>query len=598
LIREKGILPQNTSKLADIDKLPTIPALTGLRFLAAFFILFAHAFDWIAQFQDTNWRRYFSFVAMYGMPLFFVLSGFVIHYNYRRLFLVRPLGRAVCEFAAARFARIYPLYICILPVAILVDQLVAKTYGQPNLLFKILAYNITLTQSWWYVLFDGKLSISMVFGLAWSISTEMFFYAAYVAVVFLILRVSSPVLSLVATVSFAFSLTVIFVLSRVYLSDFLLVAQIYVPNYIAPQESTPNSFFYWFFYYSPYTRVFEFLLGCLTANTVILLLSKPVSRKETRIATAALATALVFLPLLGAVYLHVIALGQVNIYVQHLALNFLCAPPIAFIMFYVARYDAPFTRLMSSKVLVGLGETSYSIYLIHSWTLRIFFRPAPEWNWVWGIETVARIVVGILFTLLVAKATYDWIEVPGRVWLRDRLGRAIAATFDKRTQSQISPKDSRRQWGAVPGLALSPARRGAFTMAAIGALAVTAVMGHAAQSDGLWNKARWLWVGSRPEIEVVSASYGLSCKDFKVPASAKNTVAEGNVTKILKRACDMSDQCEFLVDAQRIGDPAQGCGKDFSVEYRCTTSQSLRSVYHPGEAHGKRVTLSCRADPR
>jgi hypothetical protein len=289
-------------------------------------------------------------------------------------------------------------------------------------------------------------------------------------------------------------------------------------------------------------------------------------------------------------------LGPINTHVNHMVQNFLCAAPIAFIMFYVARYDGLFTRLMSSRLLVALGETSYSIYLIHSWTLRIFFRPPPEWNWIWGLETIARIVIGILFTLLVAKATYDLIEVPSRVWLRATLGRAIAATFDRRSKRQIPPKNSGRQWGAVPGLALSPARRATFSIAAIGALAVTAVVGHAAQSDGLWKKARWLWVGTRAEIEVVSASYGLSCKDFKVPAGARNTVAEGNVTKLLKRACDMSDECEFLVDAQRIGDPAQGCGKDFSVEYRCTDSPASRSRYMPGEAHGARVALSCRPE--
>jgi peptidoglycan/LPS O-acetylase OafA/YrhL len=70
------IASQSTSR-------PPIPALTGLRFFAAFFILFAHACDWCAQFQDSQIRTYFGLVSIYGMPLFFVLSGFVIHYNYR-----------------------------------------------------------------------------------------------------------------------------------------------------------------------------------------------------------------------------------------------------------------------------------------------------------------------------------------------------------------------------------------------------------------------------------------------------------------------------------------------------------------------------------
>src|SRR5580704_6089862 len=109
--------------------LPQIPALTGLRFFAAFFILFAHAADWLGQFQNSDIGQRFGFVAMYGMPLFFVLSGFVIHYNYRRLFMSRGICRATCEFAAARFARLFPLYFCLLVVAICADNLLSEVRG-------------------------------------------------------------------------------------------------------------------------------------------------------------------------------------------------------------------------------------------------------------------------------------------------------------------------------------------------------------------------------------------------------------------------------------------------------------------------------------
>ena len=67
-------------------------ALHGLRFLAAFCILFSHACSWLANFKDTRTVfDYGEFFTVYGMPLFFVLSGFVIHYNYSRLFsTMRP----------------------------------------------------------------------------------------------------------------------------------------------------------------------------------------------------------------------------------------------------------------------------------------------------------------------------------------------------------------------------------------------------------------------------------------------------------------------------------------------------------------------------
>src|SRR5579872_3889748 len=76
-----------------------IPALTGIRFFAAAFILIAHAADWTLQFSDSNVKENLTILAMYGMPLFFVLSGFVIHYNYWRLFRA-GYAEALAKFAA------------------------------------------------------------------------------------------------------------------------------------------------------------------------------------------------------------------------------------------------------------------------------------------------------------------------------------------------------------------------------------------------------------------------------------------------------------------------------------------------------------------
>src|ERR1700691_3379120 len=66
---------------------PDIPALTGLRFYAAFFVLIAHGCaallaDHEMPYGAIYWIRQAS---GFGMTLFFVLSGFVIHYNYANL---------------------------------------------------------------------------------------------------------------------------------------------------------------------------------------------------------------------------------------------------------------------------------------------------------------------------------------------------------------------------------------------------------------------------------------------------------------------------------------------------------------------------------
>jgi peptidoglycan/LPS O-acetylase OafA/YrhL len=83
-----------------------IDALTGLRFVAAFLIVLGHSY--------APWRE----VTAIGMPLFFTLSGFIIHYVYSEAF-GRGWLRATWEFAVARFSRLYPLYFVLLAYIIL-----------------------------------------------------------------------------------------------------------------------------------------------------------------------------------------------------------------------------------------------------------------------------------------------------------------------------------------------------------------------------------------------------------------------------------------------------------------------------------------------
>ena len=59
------------------------------------------------------------------MPLFFVLSGFVIHYNYAESIQTGGAS-ALLNFFSARFARLYPLYFC----AIAYDLINSYSYYQ------------------------------------------------------------------------------------------------------------------------------------------------------------------------------------------------------------------------------------------------------------------------------------------------------------------------------------------------------------------------------------------------------------------------------------------------------------------------------------
>jgi len=191
-----------------------------------------------------------------------------------------------------------------------------------------------------------------------------------------------------------------------------------------------DSFYYWLFYLSPYVRIWEFILGCIAAEAFLGMETKAISKTETRWANIALATALLGLSVSGMLYKNLFNIGILNEYIQFFALNFLCAPEIAVVLFCVARYDTAFARFFAKPSLIALGEISYSIYLVHFLILQLFVRPAPELTLYSAIDTIWRIMCGFGLTLLVSYATFNLIEVPARVWLRNLSNRAIARAFD------------------------------------------------------------------------------------------------------------------------------------------------------------------------
>ena len=101
-----------------------------------------------------------------------------------------------------------------------------------------------------------------------------------------------------------------------------------------------------------------------------------------------------------------------------MALNFLCAVPIAVLIFCVSRYPTRVSRFLCMSPLVLLGEISYSIYSVHTWTLRIFIRAPVDVTTAGVVDAVFRIALGIGVTLVLATATYRLIEIPGRTSLR------------------------------------------------------------------------------------------------------------------------------------------------------------------------------------
>jgi len=417
-----------------------IPGLTGLRFIAAFSILFLHAVAWCIPFNDTNIPNAIAgWIGVYGMPLFFVLSGFVIHYNYALAFRERPYGTASRGFFAARFARIYPLYFFFLVFGSISDFTANWIGYAPREFTNYVFHTVTLTQSWVYkIVIQDRLLLENGFGLAWSLSSEFFFYIAYAVFVFAILRIRKPGAGLASLA--VFSMVVVGMLLAAYENFGAIqdLAKKFLPVVFTKEQNFQFSFYRWFFYYSPYVRIWEFILGCLAAQLFLIVQNRPVMRRERVYATVALGAALAFLFGFGAIYALSNAIpnllgapGSVGAkaveLVHFLALNFGCAVPLATVIFYVARYKGAFSNFFAWAPMVWLGDISYSIYAVHTWTLRPLIRPPISLNDVYGVDAILRVGIGIAFTVIVSAGTYTLIEQPCRRYLRARLmgGRSI-----------------------------------------------------------------------------------------------------------------------------------------------------------------------------
>jgi hypothetical protein len=81
---------------------------------------------------------------------------------------------------------------------------------------------------------------------------------------------------------------------------------------------------------------------------------------------------------------------------------------------------------------------------------------------------------------------------------------------------------------------------------------------------------------------VATATYGRNCK-----------APQGNATRDVAESCDGKSDCAYKIQLARLGDPAQGCAKDFAVSYFCPSETTTRYTKMSGPSDGRTVSLSC-----
>jgi peptidoglycan/LPS O-acetylase OafA/YrhL len=144
-------------------RLPALKALTSLRFFAAMHVVVYHlsadhtytALPLLGRFLISGYT---------GVSLFFVLSGFILAYNYREVKDRR-------EFWISRFARVYPVYWIALMLGVAYSFAPASPHA--NHFWVSLGFCLTLLHTW-YPPFAESFN-----GPGWTLSVEAFFYALF-----------------------------------------------------------------------------------------------------------------------------------------------------------------------------------------------------------------------------------------------------------------------------------------------------------------------------------------------------------------------------------------------------------------------------------
>ena len=367
-----------TSQAARVN----IDPLTGFRFLAAMLVFVSH-YD-IPGLTGTALRATRSGYA--GVTLFFVLSGFVIAYNYLDRFESGGPGGLVRDYLVARLARVYPLYFCFIVFGYLAQGMTSLPW-----------IHLLALQAW-------SPDVTVAFGVnaaSWSIGVEVFLYLAFPLLI--------PALA---------KLRVLVTMRRLVAASAVVVAaMLWAALYFAadgraslPLED-PASARRWL-YRMPAARLGDFLLGIFGAAFFMRFArSDPQSLRNWSMVTYLAAAALLLL-----------LAAKKNF---HSAFSWDLAyavPAILMILGLAINRRTAISRFLGSAPLILLGQASYAFYLVH--------LPASPLHHgtVRGVPYQLALYLAFLgLVIALSIGLHIAVETPARQWLRKWLASASPA---------------------------------------------------------------------------------------------------------------------------------------------------------------------------
>lgn len=348
-----------------------LDALTGIRGIAAWLVVFYHLRLSLTGLLPAPAIEVLA-KGYLAVDMFFMLSGFVIWYNYAGR-IADGGWHASADFLWRRFARVWPLHGAILAAFMAFAVLLALTgRDTSDYPWHELPLHVLLLQNWG---FTQALAWNHP---SWSISTEMAAYLAFPALVPLLARAETSRLSLLVLAAGLIA----------------ALAALYAANGHSTLGADISGLGLW-------RCLSEFTLGCVMCMMWRL-------TREGRAAGLICAAGLVLVGVLALTFdLPETAVVPAALFAGLLAL---------------AHDRGPLARLLGAKVPRYLGEISYSTYLAHFGLFIAFKLAFVDETLQLGWASLAGFVA---LLLAVSAALYHGLEKPAQRWLGRRPPRLI-----------------------------------------------------------------------------------------------------------------------------------------------------------------------------
>lgn len=361
---------------SEIKKTNFIPAITGLRTICAYGIFFYHTGLVSKEQHPTLYiiiNQFYSFI-----PFFFVISAFVIFHTYYKP--GRYTKKEFFNYFVSRFARIFPILIIL---NILVYALSYKDHlFTLSETIKLFLLNITLVKG-----FSSEYHLTGI-GPSWTNSVEEIFYLL------------APLLFLYAGRRFfLIKSTVISYLNGI------LCCGIFT---LLPFQGFFSSLGFTA-YFTFFGRAFEFMCGIYLA-----LLYKGVYTNnflfKIRKTSIYIGTSLLVLSF-SLLYLIV-----KDNHIQHanevwsgiVVNNFIFPIAIFFILYSILYCKTIFSRLLSLPIMVKLGNSTYSFYLLHTTFVLSYIYKYLSTNSF--ISFTAMVIISFIFYTLIEQPVAKYLK--------------------------------------------------------------------------------------------------------------------------------------------------------------------------------------------